>query len=63
VNVAITSMKLQKRFNRKVGSKEYSKWIVTLSPEDINKLGWHEGQELDAKVKEDRLVLAKAQND
>ncbi len=50
-------MKLQKRFNRKVGDKEYSKWVVTLSPEDVNKLGWKSGQELESKVRDDSLTL------
>lgn len=50
-------MKLQKRFNRKVGDKEYSKWQVVLSPEDVEKLGWKEGTELQTKVKDSKLVL------
>lgn len=50
-------MKLQKRFNRKVGAKEYSKWIVTLPPEEIDGLGWIEGMELEALSSEGKLVL------
>lgn len=50
-------MKLQKRFNRKVGNKEYSKWIVTLAPEDVEELGWREGMELEASNKDGKLVL------
>jgi bifunctional DNA-binding transcriptional regulator/antitoxin component of YhaV-PrlF toxin-antitoxin module len=50
-------MRLQKRFNRKVGDKEYSKWIVVLPSDKIEKAGWQEGQELDIDVRDDKLVL------
>ena len=50
-------MKLQKRFNREVDGKEYSKWIVTIPPEEIEKLHWHQGQELDAIVKNNELII------
>jgi hypothetical protein len=43
-------MKLQKRFNRKVGTKEYSKWVVVLPDTFVTKLGWKEGMELDAGI-------------
>jgi hypothetical protein len=55
-------VKLQKRLNRKVNDKEYSKWIVTLSPEDIERLGWKEGAELEADVKNDELVIKRRKN-
>jgi len=45
-------MQLQKRFNRKVGDKEYSKWQVVIPPETIEKLGWKEGEELSDFVDE-----------
>jgi hypothetical protein len=41
-------MKLQKRFNRRVGDKEYSKWVVVLPDNEVSRLGWKEGIELDA---------------
>jgi len=50
-------VKLQKRFNRKVAGKEYSKWMVNLPPEDIEALGWNEGIELETSVKDGRIVL------
>ena len=56
-------MKLQKRFNRKVNDKEYSKWVVTLSPEDVEELGWNEGIELDSKVKDSKLILQPKSSD
>lgn len=50
-------VKLQRRFNRKVNEKEYSKWIVTLPPEDVAAVGWKEGAELEIDVKNDELVI------
>lgn len=52
-------MRLQKRLNRKVAGREYSKWVVTLSPEDVEKLGWHEGEELETEIKGSTLMLVK----
>lgn len=50
-------MKLQKRFNRKVGEKEYNKWVVVLPSEKVEQVGWNEGIELDADVRDGKLVL------
>ena len=50
-------MKLQKQLSRKVGSTEYAKWVVVVSPTTIEELGWREGQELEAEVKENKLII------
>ena len=50
-------MKLQKQLSRKIGGKEYPKYVVTIPPKDIEKLGWKEGIELEALTKEDRIIL------
>lgn len=42
------NVKLQKRFNRRVGDKEYSKWVVVLPSDDVSRLGWKEGIDLEA---------------
>jgi hypothetical protein len=42
------NVKLQKRFNRRVGDKEYSKWVVVLPSDEASRLGWKEGVELEA---------------
>jgi len=42
------NVKLQKRFNRRVGDKEYSKWVVVLPDNEVSRLGWKEGIELEA---------------
>jgi hypothetical protein len=43
-------MKLQKRFNRRVGNREYSKWVIVLPDTFVTKLGWKEGMELDTDM-------------
>ncbi|NWG37851.1 AbrB/MazE/SpoVT family DNA-binding domain-containing protein [Nitrososphaera sp.] len=50
-------MKLQKRFNRKVGNKEYNKWVLVLPQDEVEKLGWKEGVELEPNIKDGKLVL------
>ncbi len=50
-------MRLQKHFARKVGNKEYSKYVVVIPPENVEKLGWEEGEELENKVHGDKLVI------
>ena len=44
-------MKLQKQLSRKVGTTEYAKFVVTIPPKEIEKLGWKEGQELEIIAK------------
>jgi hypothetical protein len=53
-------MKLQKRLSRKVGKKEYVKWVVTLPPDDVKKAGWHEGQDLKAILINEDILIKKA---
>jgi bifunctional DNA-binding transcriptional regulator/antitoxin component of YhaV-PrlF toxin-antitoxin module len=43
-----------------VEDKEYSKYVVIVPPEDIEKLGWEEGEELAHEVKEETLIISKA---
>ena len=50
-------MKLQDRVNRRVGNKEYRRWYLNLSKEEIEKLKWKKGQELESKVIENRLII------
>lgn len=39
-------MKLQKQESRKLRGKKYDKWVITIPPIVIDKLGWKEGEEL-----------------
>jgi bifunctional DNA-binding transcriptional regulator/antitoxin component of YhaV-PrlF toxin-antitoxin module len=41
-----------------VGDKEYSKYVVVIPPESVDKLGWKEGQELEEHVQGKKLVLS-----
>ncbi len=51
-------MRLQKHLNRKVEDKEYTKYVVIIPPEHIEKLGWEEGQELEPEVKGKKLLIS-----
>jgi antitoxin component of MazEF toxin-antitoxin module len=55
--VLLYNVKLQKRFNRKVGNKEYSKWVVVLPNDKVQELGWKEGAELDVDTKKGAITL------
>ena len=52
-------MRLQKQLSRKYEGKEYAKYVIVVKPELIEKLGWKEGQELEAEVKGDKLIIEK----
>jgi bifunctional DNA-binding transcriptional regulator/antitoxin component of YhaV-PrlF toxin-antitoxin module len=50
-------MKLQKQLSRKVDTKEYSKYVIIIPPKQIEEAGWKEGTELEAIVKDGKIVL------
>jgi antitoxin component of MazEF toxin-antitoxin module len=50
-------MKLQKQVSRRVEDREYSKYVVVVPPDEVDKLGWKEGQELEHEVKEQTLLI------
>jgi hypothetical protein len=51
-------VRLKRTLNRRVGGKEYYKWLVADVPSDtIEALGWKEGQELEGTIDEGRLLL------
>jgi bifunctional DNA-binding transcriptional regulator/antitoxin component of YhaV-PrlF toxin-antitoxin module len=43
-----------------VEDKEYSKYVIIVPPEDVQKLEWKEGEELSHEVKEQALIIRKA---
>lgn len=55
----ISYLKLQKRFNRRVGDKEYSKWIIILPDVLVVELDWKEGIQLESNInsKNKSLIL------
>ena len=50
-------MYLQKQLSKKIGDKEYVKYVIVVPPKLIDKLGWKGGEELEAKVKDKKLVM------
>ncbi len=52
-------MHLQKQLSRKVGDKEYAKYVIVIKSKYIEELGWKEGEELEAEVKKDKLIIEK----
>lgn len=51
--------RLQKQISRKVGDKEYAKWVLVIPPKDIKETGFKEGQELKVEAKEGKIVISK----
>lgn len=39
--------------------KEYAKFVVIIPPESVEKLGWEEGEELEDKVHDNKLVIVR----
>lgn len=52
-------MFLQKQLSKKVGDKEYAKYVIVVPPKMVEKLGWEGGQELEGEVKDGKLVIEK----
>lgn len=50
-------MKLQKQKTREVKGKEYHRWTVVIPPDEIEKLGWKEGEELQPKAQGKKLII------
>ncbi len=51
------AMYLQKQLSKKIGDKEYAKYVIVVPPKLIDKLKWKGGEELEAEVKGDKLVI------
>lgn len=50
-------MKLQKQLSRRIENKEYPKYVVTIPPKQIQEVNWDEGIELEAVVKNGKIIL------
>jgi len=50
-------MKLQKQLSRRVKGKTYPKYVVTIPPKKVEELRWKEGTELEAIVKDGKIIL------
>jgi len=55
-------MRLQKQTSRRVGRREYEKWVITLPGPLVSKLDWDEGTELDAEAQGELLILRKEED-
>ena len=52
-------MRLLSQISREYKEQKYEKFWVVISSKFIKKLGWKKGQELDAEVKGEKLVIGK----
>ena len=50
-------MRLQKQLSRKYGNKEYPKWVITIPPQQVEALGWNEGEFLRSEVNTQELII------
>jgi hypothetical protein len=50
-------MRLQKQKTREVKGKEYFRWSVVIPTNEVEELGWKEGQELKPKRNGKKLTL------
>ena len=50
-------LRLQKQLSRKVGDKEYPKWVITIPPKQIRSLGWNEGEFLEGVITGEELLI------
>ena len=51
--------KLQKQLSRKIGDKEYAKWVLVIPPTAIKDSGFKEGEELKIESKEGKITIKK----
>lgn len=56
-------MKLQKQISRKIGNKEYPKWVLVIPPNIIEEAGLRDGDELKPRVESvdglNRIIIEK----
>ena len=50
-------MKLQKQLSRRVGNKEYPKWVIVIPSMQIDALGWKEGEYLESVINSQELIV------
>ncbi len=52
-------MRLLSQKHSEYKGKEYKKFWVIIPQKIVEKLGWKEGQDLEAEVKKDKLIIEK----
>jgi antitoxin component of MazEF toxin-antitoxin module len=50
-------VKLQKQLSRKVKDRKYPKYVMTIPPDYVEKLGWKQGAELEVHIKDKKLIV------
>ncbi len=55
----LNKMRLLSQKSREYEGKEYKKFWIIVPNKLIDRLGWKAGEELEAEVKEDKLVVKK----
>lgn len=51
--------KLQKQLSRKVGDKEYAKYVIIIPPEKVREAGFKEGQDIKIESSKGKIILRK----
>ncbi|MFH1642414.1 MAG: hypothetical protein ABIC04_05960 [Nanoarchaeota archaeon] len=52
-------MYLQKQLSKKIGDKEYAKWVIVVPPKLIEKLNWESGEKLEVHIRKGTLIIEK----
>jgi len=52
-------MQLQKQQSRIYKGKKYPKYLIVISPKDIENLGWEDKDELEPTIKGGKLIIEK----
>jgi len=53
-------VKLQKQISRRIGNKEYAKYVIVIPKKDIDRVGFKEGDSLNLKIANDKIILLKS---
>ena len=51
-------MKLQKQLSKKIGGKVYYKYVIVLPSDVVEKAGFKEGEELEARAAKGKIVVS-----
>jgi antitoxin component of MazEF toxin-antitoxin module len=52
-------MRLQKQLSRKVGNKEYAKYVAVIPPKIVKEVRLKEGDELTMRVENKKIIIEK----
>lgn len=50
-------MKLQRQLSKRTKEKDYYRYVVNISPMIVKEAGFKEGNELEAQVKEGKIII------